>query len=174
VPAVPAGLRADPGDGRSQAGQLGRPGFAVYYPDYVPDDYEYCFAITGDCSEGYAASVYAKSYPRRYKIDGDDGKRHAAYVMTLVYGTPGTQGDLGTGEYFTVQGTTWQYPPILRHPSAVKRVRGRRLAEYSQGGKLAVVAWHTKKAVYWIANTLQNTIPNGQMVEIAASFKRAP
>jgi polyisoprenyl-teichoic acid--peptidoglycan teichoic acid transferase len=95
-------------------------------------------------------------------------------VMTLVYGTPGTQGDLGTGEYFTVQGTTWQYPPILRHPSAVKRVHGRLLAEYSQGGKLAVVAWHTKKAAYWIANTLQNTIPNGQMVEIAASFKRAP
>jgi polyisoprenyl-teichoic acid--peptidoglycan teichoic acid transferase len=173
-PTVPAGLRADPGDGRSQAGQLGRPGLPVYYPDYVPDYYEYCFAITGDCSEGYAASVYAKSYPRRYKIDGDDGKKHAAYVMTLVYGTPGTQGDLGTGDYFTVQGTTWQFPPILRHPSAVKRVRGKLLAEYSQGGKFAVVAWHTKKGVYWIANTLQNTIPNAQMVSIAASFTRAP
>ena len=94
--------------------------------------------------------------------------------MTLVYGTPGTQGDLGTGEYFTVQGTTWQYPPILRHPSAVKRVRRQGSSRYSQGGKLAVVAWHTKKAVYWISNTLQNTIPNAQMVEIAASFTRAP
>jgi LCP family protein required for cell wall assembly len=173
-PTVPAGLRADPGDGRSQAGQLGRPGLAVYYPNYVPDYYEYCFAITGDCSEGYAASVYAKSYPRRYKIDGDGGTRYPAYAMTLVYGTPGTLGDLGTGEYFTVQGTTWQDPPILRSPTIVKRVHGRLLAEYSQGGKLAVVAWHTKKAVYWIANTLQNTIPNGQMVSIAASFKRAP
>ena len=35
-PTVPAGLRVDPGDGKSQAGQLGRSGLPVYYPEYIP------------------------------------------------------------------------------------------------------------------------------------------
>jgi polyisoprenyl-teichoic acid--peptidoglycan teichoic acid transferase len=172
-PPVPTGMRVDTGDGQSQAGQLGPVGLPVYYPKLLPDNYEYCFAITGDCSEGYANSVYAKSYPRSYKIDGDDGSQYPAYVFTLVYGYPGTAGDLGTGDYFNVQGTTWQDPPILHSPTAVKEVDGKILDEYSQGGQLVVVAWHTKRAAYWISNTLQSTIPNAQMVAMAASFGRA-
>jgi polyisoprenyl-teichoic acid--peptidoglycan teichoic acid transferase len=172
-PTVPEGMRADPGDGQSQAGQLGRPGLPVYYPKNVPSDYEYCFTITGDCSEGYDAVHYVNSYPRRYKIDGSDGKRYPSYVFTLVNGTPGYHGNLGTGNYFTVQGTTWKNPPILANPTATKFVDGKWLYEYSQGGKLADVAWKTNTAVYWISNTIQNSIPNGQMVAMAASFARA-
>jgi polyisoprenyl-teichoic acid--peptidoglycan teichoic acid transferase len=172
-PTVPAGMRSDPGDGQSQAAQLGNTGLPIYYPSNIPDNYEYCAALTGDCSEGYAASVYAKSYPRSYDIDGQDGKSYPSYAMTLVYGYPGELGELGTGDYFTVQGTTWLDPPILRSPTAVKAVDGKILDEYVQGGALTLVAWHTKKAVYWISNTLENSIPNGQMVAMAASFARA-
>jgi LCP family protein required for cell wall assembly len=178
----PSGMSADTGDGISQAAHLGNPGMQVYYPKDIPDNFTYCFSITGNCDIGYEVQVaphaYSAAYPRHYKITGTDGKRYPAYVMTLVYSSGG-QSDTATGEYASVQGTTWPGaghaagPPILRAPSAIKVVNHKRLYEYSQGGKLAVVAWKTPRGVYWISNTLQNNIPNPQMVAMAASFTRA-
>lgn len=176
----PAGMVADPADGHSQAAALGHPGLPVYYPLDIPDDFGYCFGITGNCDIGYEpSSAYVHSYPRSYRIDGVGGKRYAAYVMTLC-ATSGGYTDTAEGEYATIQGTTWPGaghtagPPILRSPSAIVTVNGKRLYEYSQGGNFAVVAWKTPKAVYWISNTLQNNIPNPEMVAMAASFTRAP
>jgi hypothetical protein len=34
------------------------------------------------------------------------------------------------------------------------------------------VAWKTKRAVYWVSNTLTQTIDEDQMIAIAASLKR--
>jgi len=176
---LPAYMAVDPGDGNSQATHLGATGLPVYYPKDIPTDFAYCSALTGNCSIGYEpASAYAASYPRRYKIVGTNGKLYPSYVMTLVYQSGGVT-DTGTGEYATVEGTTWpgaghaEGPPILRSPTTVKTVNKKVLYEYSQGGHLAVVAWKTSRAVYWISNTLQNNIPNDQMVAMAASFTRA-
>jgi LCP family protein required for cell wall assembly len=170
---APAYMKSGVSDGKLQAAELGHnPGLPVYFPKDMPDSYEYCSAITGDCLEPpNSTSEYDNSYPRHYAI-ANDGKRYASYALTLVYGT-GNPGDLGTGDYFTVQGTTWQTPPILRDPTSVKLVNGRILDEYSQGGDLTLVAWHTKKAVYWISNSIQNSIPNNQMVAMAATLMRA-
>jgi LCP family protein required for cell wall assembly len=176
---LPAYMESDTPDGNSQAAHLGATGFPIYYPRDIPTDYTYCLAFTGNCSIGYEpASAYTNSYPRRYDITGTDGRHYPSYVMTLVYRSGGVT-DTATGEYFTVQGTTWPGagheagPPILRAPTLVRVVNGKRLMEYSQGGKLVVVAWKTNRAVYWIANTLQNDIPNPQMVAMAATFTRA-
>jgi LCP family protein required for cell wall assembly len=169
---APAYMEADISDGKSQAVDLGAdPGLPVYFPKHIPQGYEYCFALTGDCLEPpNPPSEYDNSYPRHYTIT-NDGESYPSYVLTLVYGT-GNPGDLGTGDYFTVQGTTWQDPPILKDPTSVKLVNGKILAEYSQGGDLTLVAWHTKKAVYWISNSIQNSIPNDQMVAMAATLMR--
>ena len=171
---APAGMTADTGDGNSQGAHLGKPGLPIYYPKYIPQGYAYCFSITGNCNIGYEpASAYAASYPRRYSIVGPDGKRYPSYVMTLNQTST-------VGLYATVQGTTWTGagheagPPILRKPSAERYVNGRLLFEYSQGGAFSLVAWQTGKAVYWISNNLENTIPNNQMVAMAASFTPAP
>jgi LCP family protein required for cell wall assembly len=179
VPPATANMTADPDDGTSQAAHLGNPGLPIYYPKYVPDNYTYCFSITGNCDIGYEPeSAYASSYPRHYSIDGFDGKKYPSYVMTLSYGSGG-QTDIAEGQFVTVQGTTWPGaghaagPPILRTPSAIKIVHGRVLYEYSQGGALTVVAWKTNRAVYWIANNLQNLLPKDQMVAMAASFTHA-
>jgi hypothetical protein len=166
-------MKADPGDGQSQAGQLGSVGLPVYYPRNLPESYEYCFGLTGNCNIGYEpSSAYAKAYPHRYAITGLDGKRYPAYVMTLVLESGGVT-DTGTGQYFTVEGTTWQDPPILRSPSATTTVGGKLLSIYKQAGAVSLVAWHRRQAVYWISNTLQNTIPPGQMIAMAASFAKA-
>jgi polyisoprenyl-teichoic acid--peptidoglycan teichoic acid transferase len=169
---IPAGLIANPTDGNSQAAQLEAPGLPVYYPRYIPDDFQYCFSITANCNEDTnPTSAYVNSYPRRYSIR-EGGSSYPSYVMTLVMQSGG-ETDLGTGQYFTVQGTTWQDPPILRDPTAIKVIDGKPLDEYSQAGLLTLVAWHTKTAVYWISNTLQNIIPNKQMVAMAATLAHA-
>ncbi len=171
--ALPAGMIADPTDGNSQAAQLGQAPLPVYYPADIPDDFQYCFGLTGNCNEDTnPASAYTNSYPRSYAIDGPDNRRYPAYVFTLVE-SAGRETELGTGQYLNVQGTTWQAPPLLRDPSLVRVVNGKRLDIYSQGGQISTVAWHTRQAVYWIQNTLQNFVSNEQMVAMAATLAPA-
>jgi polyisoprenyl-teichoic acid--peptidoglycan teichoic acid transferase len=170
---LPEYMQPDPNDGKSQADQLGNaPGLPIFFPNDIPDNYAYCFAVSENCSEGYAATVYAHSYPRSYAIDGPGAKRYPSYVFTLAY-TSGGIADLGTGDFVTVQGTTWQDPPLLRSPTSTEVVKGKLLDIYKQGGAISTVSWHTKQAVYWISNTLEDSVPNGQMIAMAASFTRA-
>jgi LCP family protein required for cell wall assembly len=171
--ALPAGMIPDPAHGSAQASQLGNVGMPVYYPKDIPDDYTYCFSITENCIESpNPNSQYDNSYPRNYKIDGPGNKQYPAYVMTLV-ASSGAETDLATGQYVTVQGTTWQDPPILTKYTLIEHVDGKKLFLYSQGGLLSTVAWHTKQGVYWIQNNLQDLLPNAQMVAMAASLTHA-
>jgi LCP family protein required for cell wall assembly len=159
-----AGLVADPGDGRSQAAQLGNIAMPVYYPRLIVAGSQYCFSMTANCDEyPNPNSEYTGSYPRAYLIHEPDGTPHVAYVSSLVINSL-------LGEYYTVQGTTWLHPPILDGPTQTLMVAGKTLLEYSQGGKLSDVAWRTPQAVYWVSNTLANNIPNSQMVAMAASL----
>jgi hypothetical protein len=77
------------------------------------------------------------------------------------------------GQYYGVQGTSWQDPPILASPSGTKFVNGKQLLLYSNGSKLSLVAWRTPRGVYWISNTLTDDLTNRQLVAIAASLTRA-
>ncbi|HZU60638.1 MAG TPA: LytR family transcriptional regulator, partial [Solirubrobacteraceae bacterium] len=76
------------------------------------------------------------------------------------------------GQYYGVQGTTWQAPPILNNPTTSRTVHGKHLLLYFNGGKLTLVAWRTPRAVYWISNTLTSTLSSRQMVAIAGSLTR--
>jgi LCP family protein required for cell wall assembly len=163
-----AGLASDPGDGRSQAAQLGPVPFPVYYPKYILAASRYCFSITANCdTAGEPQSEFAHSYPRRYVIHGTGGGRYPSYVFTLVVNSL-------LGQYYTVQGTTWTHPPILRSPTKVQVVAGKKLYEYTNGGKISLIAYHTPQAVYWISNGLADNIGNAQMIGMAASLTPAP
>ncbi len=165
-----AGLTADPGDGASQAGQLGHVGLPVFYPKYIytgPYNGGYCFSITANCDESALEpdSAYTGSYPRAYDIHGPGNTPFKSYVMTLVVNSE-------LGEYYTVQGTTWKDPPILNKPSKVVHVNGHVLYEYDDGAKIALVADKTATAAYWISNTLNNAIPNTAMISMGAELTR--
>jgi polyisoprenyl-teichoic acid--peptidoglycan teichoic acid transferase len=95
---------------------------------------------------------------RPYRLQG-----HVAYVVVV------SQGELG--QYYNLEGTTWQAPPILRNPSQTITLGGRRMQLYFEGQRLRVVAWHDGRAVYWLTNTLQNVLTNRQMVAIAAAAR---
>jgi hypothetical protein len=76
------------------------------------------------------------------------------------------------GEYYGIQGMTWQHPPILNGPSFTTMAGGKQLLVYTNGGKVSVVAWRTASGVYWVSNTLTDTLSGRQMIGIAASLTR--
>ena len=109
-------------------------------------------------------SSYAGTEPRTYRIRDERGKRHQAY--RLVLRAP------GIGEYYGVQGLTWKAPPILDDPDRTIRRGRKRLRLYYDGRALRLVAWKTKRGVYWVSNTLTHQIGEAQMIEIASSLRR--
>ena len=101
-----------------------------------------------------------------YVIRDQSRQPHAAYRMTIVLNAL-------KGQYYGVQGIAWRDPPLLQSPSGTRTIGGRKLFLYADGGRLTTVAWHQGADSYWISNTLTSDIPNGQMVNIAASMMRA-
>ena len=43
---------------------------------------------------------------------------------------------------------------------------------YYDGSHLRLVAWRTRKAVYWVTNTLGMSIANSRLTAIAGSLQR--
>jgi LCP family protein required for cell wall assembly len=160
------GLTADPADGSAQAAALSHAKLPVYYPRLIAADSSYCSGVTANCNDGdEPATAYTHSYPRAYQIIGPDGTRYPAYRITLVL-------NYTLGEFYGVQGTSWNNPPLLASPSATKTSHGRELFLYKDGSKLTQVAWHHNGNAYWISNNITENLPNNQMLEIAASLTR--
>jgi LCP family protein required for cell wall assembly len=163
-----AGLTADPSDGRAQAAALKHAQLPVYFPRLIATNSSYCSELTANCNNSEEpATAYAHSYPRAYSIIGPGGTRYHAYRMTLLLNP-----DNFEDEYYGVQGTTWNDPPILSSPSGTKVIDGRKLFLYKDGAKLTQVAWHRDGDAYWISNNLTENLPSSQMLEIAASLTR--
>jgi LCP family protein required for cell wall assembly len=163
---IPAGLVPDSADGQSQARALAGAGLPVFYPKLIQAGSRYCSSLTGNCdTPGEPVTDFATSYPRHYHIF-TGGHAYASYRMTVVINS-------ALGLYYGVQGTTWANPPILAHGATPRTVNGRKLLLYFNGhNKLSIAAWRTRGAVYWISNTLTDSIPVAQMTGIAASLSR--
>jgi LCP family protein required for cell wall assembly len=163
APASSSNLTADPLDGKSQAVALSRVHMPVYYPRLIAAGSRYCSSLTGNCPLETASPG---SYPRGYLIHDPSGATHAAYRMTIDL-------NAALGQYYGVQGTTWRTPPILKSPTETRTVGGKRLMLYFNGHKLSLVAWRTRRGVYWISNTLTDALKSQQMIAIAASLSQA-
>jgi LCP family protein required for cell wall assembly len=146
---VVGGLEDATGFGKDQAIQAVKAGAGETLPALYPT-----LRLQG--------SVYAGP-PRVYKLRGTDGKRYGAYRMVLQTGR--------VGEYYGLQGLTWKNPPILEGVTETRKI-GRRTYELAyDGDRLRLVAWQTKKAVYWISNTLLLSLDEKQMLAIARSVR---
>jgi hypothetical protein len=111
-----------------------------------------------------SGSAYAGDAPRIYTIRDEKGKKHKAYRLVLAKGI--------AGEYYGVEGMSWKDPPLLDNPDQIKVVDGRRMQIYHDGKRIRIVAWRAKKAVYWVSNTLTESLSNDQMLGIAGSLRR--
>ena len=135
--------------GKEQAVQAVRQGAGGSLPVYYP-------------TVRTRGSLFAGA-PRMYKVRAG-GRRYGAYRMVIKKGV--------VGEYYGVQGLTWKDPPILDNPTEVRRIRGRAYELHYDGDRLRLVAWRTRKAVYWISNTLLQSLSERQMLAIARSVRK--
>jgi LCP family protein required for cell wall assembly len=111
-----------------------------------------------------ARGRYQGGKPRLYDIFDRAHRRYRAYRTVVNTGIQ--------GQYYGIQGTNWRSPPILDNPSSTTRMRGRTYQLFTDGNRLALVAWRTPRAAYWISNTLSRTLTNPQMLAIARSLSR--
>jgi LCP family protein required for cell wall assembly len=129
-------------------------GFPVFYPTRLPPEAHY---VETDPYEHVVD-------PRVYRFKDDGGERHTAYKMVAVMEEPDGY------HYFGVQGIRgWSDPPILDNPSVTEEVHGREYEIFVDSGRIKLIAWHRGENTYWIANDLEQSLSNEQMVGMARS-----
>ncbi len=111
-----------------------------------------------------ARGGYQRESPRLYDIYDRSKHKYRAYRIVLSHGD--------NGQYYGVQGMTWQAPPILDNPTDEVRMRNRTYKRYFDGRRIRLIAWETPKAVYWVSNTLSHSLTKAQMMDIARSLQR--
>lgn len=107
-------------------------------------------------------NTYAEAEPdmlRLYSLHGPGHRPYKSYVIVIDRGL--------LGQYYDVEGTTWQDPPILSKPSTNVQIGRRSYSLYYSGEHVTTVAWHEGNAVYWVENTLVNSVSPREMIEIA-------
>jgi len=96
---------------------------------------------------------------RNYLIDAPDGKAYPIYAEVFSSGQ--------LGQFYDVQGTTWNDSPLFAKPNQTLGVGKRAYELYYDGNHVRMVAWHEYGAVYWVHNTLTNGVGNGELLAIA-------
>jgi LCP family protein required for cell wall assembly len=102
---------------------------------------------------------FTPSTLRRYLIHGPDNSAYQSYVGVFSAGQ--------LGQYYDVQGMTWTTAPQFDSPDQTLHIGPRTYYLYYVGSNINMVAWHEHGAVYWVRNTLTDTIGNGEMLAIA-------
>ena len=77
----------------------------------------------------------------------------------------------GANEYWGIQQTGWDEPPILSEPTLERTIGGRTYKLFFSGAKLHIVAFEQDGGTYWVVNTLQNKLSNETMLAIAKGLK---
>ncbi len=138
-----------PAEGRDQGLQAVQQGLGKNLPVLYP-------------TKRLSGSLFAGP-PRVYKLKTRSGRSYASYRMVIKRGR--------VGEYYGLQGTKWRDAPILENPSEKRRIGKRTYELHYDGDRLRLVAWRTKKAVYWISNTLLQSLSEREMLGIAKSAR---
>jgi polyisoprenyl-teichoic acid--peptidoglycan teichoic acid transferase len=122
-------------------------------------DFPFFFPTVRTSGAGYVGQA-----PRTYTVRDELRRKHDAYRLVVARNI--------VGEYYGIQGTTWRDPPILDDPAETIVRNGRKLRVYRDGRRIRLVAWRTRKAVYWVSNTLTQSLSGPQMIGIAESLRR--
>jgi len=96
---------------------------------------------------------------REYLIHARGGSPFPIYVAVFDAGQ--------LGQYYDVQGTKWTAAPLLGSPDQTVPVGGRTYDLYYEGQHIETIAWYEHGAVYWVRNSLLDSIGNGELLAIA-------
>ncbi len=144
---IPAGLSSFASAGETMAISASR---RLDFPFYFPKLGVSTGRYLDDTARIYRMKVRRRSYE--------------AYRMVVAVGPP--------GEYYGIQGMTWRNPPLLAGPHDTVDADGRKLLVYYDGKKVRLVAWRTRRGVYYVHNTLARTESKTRLVAIARSLTR--
>ncbi len=125
------------------------PSMPVYYPGTI-----------------IAGSEYTQK-PRAYSLQDHELSPDETFAYKFVLETP-------AGEYYGMQGLRWKDPPILDAPHEEKQLGDTTYKLYYDNDRLRMVAWETDEAVYWVNNTLLQSLTADQMIRIARGAKLLP
>ena len=73
--------------------------------------------------------------------------------------------------YWGIEETAWNDAPVLEQPNFKHVIKGRTFYFYYSGAHLHMVVLRTRKASYWVVNTLDDLLSNETMIEIAKGLK---
>jgi len=128
-------------------------GFTAEFPKVQDLAGSGAFPVAPQCTQSVQACV------RDYLIHAPNGQAYPIYVEVF------SNGDLG--QFYDVQGTTWVKAPLFADPDQTLQVGKRTYDLYYDGVNLRMVAWREYGAVYWVTNTLVNSVSNGELLAIA-------
>ena len=103
----------------------------------------------------YPASTGVAPSPRLYSIRDRHGRRHRAYRLVV-------EENQIEGQYYGIQGTTWQTPPILDGKHSTQKLGGRSYHVYLDGSHIRLISWHTARGVYWVSTRSAATSPTAR------------
>jgi len=102
---------------------------------------------------------YADFHP--YEIDTDDGPKPALKVVA----------EDQAGNSWGIMETTFINAPLLENPTQERDIDGKSYSFYYTGDKLRYLAWKEGDVVFWISNSLQSSVSEDTMIQLATSFK---
>jgi len=102
---------------------------------------------------------YADFHP--YEIETDDGPKSALKVVV----------ENEVGDSWGIMETTFVNAPLLDKPTVEREISGKNYRFYYVGDKLRYLAWQDGEVVCWISNSLQSSLSEDTMIQLATSFK---
>ncbi len=96
-----------------------------------------------------------------YEIDTDEGTKPALKVVC----------EDQAGNSWGIMETTFTNAPLLENPTLEREISGKTYKFYYTSDKLRYIAWQDGDVAYWIGNSLQSSLSEDTMVQLAISFK---
>ena len=111
------------------------------------------FTVASHCTQQVQTCI------RDYLIHAPGGRAYPIYVEVFSNGQ--------LGQFYDVQGTTWTNAPLFANPNQTVHAGKRTYELFYDGTSLQTVAWREHGAVYWVHNTLTDSISSGELLAIA-------
>jgi polyisoprenyl-teichoic acid--peptidoglycan teichoic acid transferase len=96
-----------------------------------------------------------------YTVVDEQGHTHSGYRIDWYTGT--------AGEYYGIEGMSWTDPPLFANPSFTDRIGGRTYVFIDDGAHYHDIGWRVGNVLYWVSNTLNENLSDGQMLALAES-----
>jgi LCP family protein required for cell wall assembly len=96
-----------------------------------------------------------------YSVRDEQGQLHYGYRVDWYLGAP--------GEYYGIEGINWHDPPLFANPSATLTVHGRSYMFVDDPPHFHDIGWRVGNTLYWVSNTLNESLSNQQLLAIAES-----